>query len=87
MIPNQLADNVATELISHTTTFSYSGRFHRRLAKAIEAQIIAAYNQGLEDGAKVADEKRDWCDVNEFPSGYQSAYSISNAIREKKIKP
>ena len=57
MIPNQVADNVATELISHTTTFSYAGRFHRRLAKAIEAQIIAAYNQGLEDAAKEAERK------------------------------
>ena len=54
--------------------------------EALKRVGTAAYNQGLEDGAKVADEKCDWCDVNKFPSGYKAADSIGNAIREKKIK-
>ena len=78
MTPNQVADDVATEIISRTD-FSYDGPFHLRLVAAIEAQIIFAYNQGLEDAAKLAETTDVSFDEDE-------TLVIAAAIRENKIK-
>ena len=91
MTPAQVADDVATELISHTE-FSYDGPFHRRLVAAIEAQIIAAYNQGLEDVAELAQAHTvGWSSDPGYivtdTSSNEKQITLAAAIREKKIKP